>query len=112
MRGTILIEPVQMRLVRIDSTFFRDVNFGYGILGRIERGGTFLIEQQGLGNGRWAITNLSLHFNKRSLFVRSHVDSVSKAIDFRRVSANLTLKEGITELLGENQMADKLKKDR
>ena len=100
MEGTMLIDPVDERLVRVEAKLFRDVDFGWGIFGRVRRGGSFLLEQQGVGSDRWAITTLSMHYTSRILlFVNTRTDSVSKASNFRRMSNNLTLQQGLELLL-------------
>lgn len=100
MEGTMLIDPVDERLVRVEAELFRDVDFGWGIFGRIRRGGSFLLEQQGVGSDRWAITTLAMHYSSRIvLFVNTRTDSVSKASNFRRMSNDLTLQQGLELLL-------------
>ena len=100
MEGTMLIDPVDKRLVRVEAELFRDVDFGWGIFGRIHSGGSFLLEQQGVGSDRWAITTLSMHYTSRIvLFVNIRTDSVSKTSNFHRMSNDLTLQQGLELLL-------------
>jgi hypothetical protein len=100
MEGTMLIDPVDERLLRVKAALFRDVDFGWGVFCRIRRGGSFLVEQQGVGSDRWAITTLSMHYSSRiGLFVNTRTDSVSKASNFRRMSNDLTLQQGLELLL-------------
>ena len=100
MEGAMLIDPVDERLVRVEAELFRDVDFGWGIFGRIRRGGSFLLEQQGVGSDRWAITTLSMHYTSLIvLFVNTRTDSVSKTSNFHRMSNDLTLQQGLKLLL-------------
>lgn len=100
MEGTMLIDPVDERLARVEAELFRDVDFGWGIFGRIRRGGSFLLEQQGVGSDRWAITTLAMHYSSRIvLFVNTRTDTVSKTSNFHRMSNNLTLQQGLELLL-------------
>jgi len=100
MEGTMLIDPVDERLLRVKAALFRDVDFGWGVFCRIRRGGSFLVEQQGVGSDRWAITTLSMHYSSRiGLFVNTRTDSVSKTSNFRRMSNDLTLRQGVELLL-------------
>jgi len=39
MQGVVLIDAQEQRIARIDGTLFRDVAFGWGILGHLDRGG-------------------------------------------------------------------------
>ncbi len=43
LRGVILIDAEHYRLASIDATLFKDVAFGWGILGHLNRGGRFII---------------------------------------------------------------------
>ena len=100
MEGAMLIDPVDERLVRVEAELFRDVDFGWGIFGRIHSGGSFLLEQQGVGSDRWAITTLSMHYTSRIvLFVNTRTDTVSKTSNFHRMSNDLTLQQGLKLLL-------------
>lgn len=104
MEGTMLIDATARRLVRVDATLTRDVSFGWGIVGRLYRGGHFLLEQRDVGAERWAITTLQLDFKGRVLLLKSiTIDSLSSATDFRRMPDDLTLEQGLTRLLTESQ---------
>lgn len=102
--GTTLIDIEDARVVRIEARLFRDVNFGWGILGRVCQGGTFMLEQHGTGNNRWAITSLALHYtSKRLLLASTRVDSVTHASEFRHLPEGLTLSMGVAKLVNPNQ---------
>lgn len=55
MEGTMLIDPSARRIVRIEARLVRSVKFGWGVLGRVDSGGRFLLEQRTsvAGGGRW-----------------------------------------------------------
>ena len=53
MQGDMLIDAKAVRIAKIDGTLFKDVDFGWGILGRLYKGGKFLIEQKDVGSGHW-----------------------------------------------------------
>lgn len=78
--------------------------FGWGILGRLHRGGHFLLEQRDVGAGRWAITIRQLDFTGRVLLLKPiTIASLSRATDFRRMPDDLTLEQGLARLLAEGQ---------
>jgi hypothetical protein len=105
MEGTMLIDPVAERLVRVEAKLSRDIDFGWGIFAHISRGGSFLLEQQGVGHDRWAITTLALHYtNRRLLLFTGRIDSVTKTSDFRRLPDDLPLSQGLELLLDQNPM--------
>jgi hypothetical protein len=103
MRGNFWIDPVPARLARIDARFFRDVDFGWGILGHIEHGGSILFEQKHVEGDWWAISKLVLHYNKRVLLMKTRVDTAIKTYEFRHMPEDMTLQQALNDLLVPNQ---------
>jgi len=99
MQGDMTIDEKALRIAKIDGTLFRDVDFGWGILGRLYKGGRFIIEQQDVGNGRWETVRQVLQFNGKILLVKSlTIDSTETATDFRPVPSNITTAESLNLL--------------
>ena len=69
--GEILIQPQLKRLVKIDAHIVNQIDFGYGLLGRIEKGGTFQIGREKVGDGRWKTSLLDVHISGRVVFFRA-----------------------------------------
>jgi len=101
MRGYLLIDAKARRITRIDGTLYRDVSFGWGIIGRLDKGGHFLVQQAdlGLGDGAWGITEISMNVNGRLLLFKS-LNMVSDEVlsDFRKMPGNLTFAQGVERL--------------
>jgi hypothetical protein len=103
MKGFVLIDPRENRLAEIDGTLFRSVEFGWGILGRLEKGGHFIVKQADVGGDHWELTSMDLAFSGKILLVKNlKVHSKDVFSDFRPVPANLTFAEGL-ELLEKQQ---------
>ncbi len=86
MRGVMEISLPAARIVRIEGTIFQPVNFGWGILGRLNPGGRFVIEQAPVGNGRWEVTHTVLRFTGKVLLVKDlNIDEESHNSDFQTV---------------------------
>jgi hypothetical protein len=99
MQGDMLIDDKAMRIAKIDGTLFRDVDFGWGILGRLYKGGKFIIEQCDVGNGRWETVRETLDFHGKILMIKPlTIYSTETATDFRPVPSNLTVAQAL-ELL-------------
>jgi len=99
LQGYILIDAEQHRIARIDGTLGKEVNFGWGILGRLDRGGHFLVEQAEVLNGEWEVTHMSLSFNGKELLFKSiNIKSEEVFCNFRAAPANLSFAQGV-ELL-------------
>jgi murein DD-endopeptidase MepM/ murein hydrolase activator NlpD len=103
MQGYILIDALRQRIAKIDGTLAKDVGFGWGILGHLDRGGHFLVEQGDVNNGDWEITRMALTFTGRVLLFKSlNIKSTEVFSDFRPVDANLSFAQGV-ELLKKQE---------
>ncbi len=96
MQGIVLIDASLHRLAEIDGTLFKDVGFGWGILGHLDRGSHFLVTQGDVGNGHWDVTHMSLSFTGKVLLFRNlKIQSDEVFSDFRPVAQNLTFAQGV-----------------
>jgi hypothetical protein len=103
MQGYLLIDPATCRLARIDGTLFRDVSFGWGIIGHLDRGGRFLVQQTELGDGSWQISAMRLKISgKILLFKGISITSDEVFSDFQTVPPDTTFAKGV-ELLEAEQ---------
>jgi hypothetical protein len=95
MQGVILIDPQEQHIARIDGTLFQDVAFGWGILGHLDRGGHFLVDQTDVGNDNWSISRMELAFTGKVLLFKSlNIKSTEIYSDFHPVPADLTFAQG------------------
>jgi len=106
MAGHMLIDPRAGRLVEIDAKLFRDVNFGWGILGHLEKGGEFMVHQSDVtGNDDWQITAMRLRFDGKVLIFKPiHIRDDDTATNFRVVPNDLNFAQGL-ELLKKQDAA-------
>jgi hypothetical protein len=68
MEGRMWVEPVQERLVKIEGKLVKDVSFGWGIFGRLNKGGIYEIAQTQFSPGSWRITELNVDVKGRIYF--------------------------------------------
>ncbi|MGA7907960.1 MAG: hypothetical protein WCA16_11185 [Candidatus Sulfotelmatobacter sp.] len=102
MRGFVLIDPAARRIAQIDGTLFKDVSFGWGFLGHLDKGGHFGVEQAALGDGSWDITHMQLSFTGRILLVKGLNISLDEVFsDFRGVPADTSFARGVEMLKAE-----------
>jgi len=105
MEGYLLIDARQNRIAKIDGTLFKDVEFGWGFLGRLDHGGRFIVEQGDEGEGQWEITRMNLGFHGKILLVKSlAIQSEEVFSEFHRVPSDLTFEQGLRML--EAQQGD------
>jgi hypothetical protein len=99
MQGELTIDRHAMRIAKIDGTLFKDVDFGWGILGKLYKGGRFLIVQRDVGGGHWEEVQETLQFYGKILLVKSlTVWSTETMTDFRPVPGNLTTEQALDML--------------
>lgn len=100
MQGTVWVEPDQKRLVRIDGILTRNVSFGWGIFGKLYKGGRYRIEQTQVEPGEWRITALDLDLKIRVLFNTSRLLRNEHNTGFRPTPPETTYQEALKNLLG------------
>ena len=110
MQGYMLIDANKKRLAKIDGTLFEDVGFGWGILGHLDKGGRFVVEQGEVAPDHWEIRHMNLAFTgKVLLFKGINIKSNEVFSEFRPVAENLTFAQGVEllkkqeDVLAENQ---------
>ncbi len=103
MEGFILVDAESDRLASIDGRLFRDVSFGWGILGHLDRGGHFFVQQEQVSGDDWEVSRMDLKFTGKILMLKKLViDSNEVFSDFKRVSPDLTFAQAL-ELLHKEE---------
>jgi hypothetical protein len=99
MDGDMLVDQTAGRIAEINGELFKDVDFGWGILGRLFKGGKFIIHQSDVGEGKWEETQERLQFNGKVLMLKNlTIDSNETMTDFRPVPSNITTAQALQML--------------
>ena len=69
--GEIWIDPTDLRVVRIEGHLFRQVDYGWGILGTLYPGGTIRIDQVKTPECGWQLSHLMLNMTGKELMLKS-----------------------------------------
>ncbi len=94
MAGTLLIDAKEKRLVKMTGKLVNDVEFGFGILGKLQKGGTFTVVQKEVTPGDWELVTLDVHISGQALFFHQIGDQQHEVMtSFKPVSGNLDLKK-------------------
>jgi hypothetical protein len=100
MEGSVWIEPAQERIVRIEGILVKDVNFGWGIVGHLNKGGIYEIAQTQLSPGKWRITKLNVDLKGKTFLINSFKFQRKETNSrFQPASSELTFQEAVQELL-------------
>lgn len=102
--GNLLVDPKQKRLVEINGQLVSEVKFGGGILGHLDKGGTFTVKQQDVGSGHWEMTAMDIRMNGKALFFKTlAVREREINSEFRRLPDNTTPQQAADLLMRDNK---------
>jgi len=98
MSGVLKIAVKPERLALMQATLTKDVNFGWGILGKLYQGGDFMIEQSEIAPGHWDVTHMKLHFTGKVLLVKSlNIQEDEQTSDYHIVQP-MTVEQALNRL--------------
>jgi len=96
MVGELWVDQAQLRLVKIDAHLISDVNFGWGVLGRLYKGGSILVENADVGMHHWETTHMNLRLQGKVLMMKSVDFSTTEDFsDFQAQTQELSYQEAI-----------------
>ena len=94
MTGEIWIDPAQERVMRLEGHLQQDMDFGWGILGRLNKGGWIEIEQADVGGHQWRIVHFQMVMSGRVLFKTRNFDTTEEYTQFAPLPAGLSYQTG------------------
>ena len=95
MSGTLTIDATHERLLRLDGHLQQDVDIGWGILGRLNKGGWLTIEQADVGAGVYRITRFQMDMTGRVFFKTKSFNTVEEQSGYTPVPPDLTYQQAI-----------------
>lgn len=102
MEGTMIVDESTKRLKELRGRLVRDVVFGWGILGRLHKGGVFEVRQDEVAAGHWEVTVVDVHITGKALFFKTiGEEQHEERSHFREVPGNLDLVQAV-EMLKQN----------
>ena len=107
MEGEMWVDRKQERLAAFSGQLTRDVKFGLGLLGHLDKGGHFEVRQAEVVPGHWDMTTMNLEITgKALLFATIDMRKRENHRDFHQVSDDLTLAEAADMLNRQLVVAD------
>jgi hypothetical protein len=98
MTGELWIDRTQERIIRLEGHLQHDVDFGWGILGRLNKGGWIVIEQADVGEHQWRIVHFKMVMTGRVFFKSRVFDTEEQQSGYTPVPAGLTYEKAIEML--------------
>ena len=102
MTGEIWIDPVHLRVVRLEGHLQQDVDFGWGILGRLNKGGWIVIEQADVGGGQWRTVHFQMAMSGRVVWKTRVFDTTEDETGYEPVPVGLGYQKAIEMLRSDN----------
>lgn len=94
MQGKIYVSIRWKRLARLDGHLVDNIDFGYGLLGRLYKGGWFNLERVQVSQTDWKTKVLEVHVAGRAvLFKTIAKDTREERSGFREVPRDITMSE-------------------
>jgi hypothetical protein len=98
MAGELWIDVAQQRVTRLQCKRIKDVDYGFGIIGKLDQGGTLLLEQADIGNHQWRTTKMVLVMDARFLIKTVKLDTTLDLSQYTPVTAGMSYQQAIQML--------------
>ena len=99
MSGELWVSSRYKRLARLDGHLEENVDFGYGILGRLYKGGWFRLQRIQVSATDWKTERLEVHMSGRAMLFKTIARETSQVRGgFVPIPPGLTLAQGIPVL--------------
>jgi len=99
MTGELWIDPVRLRVARLEGHLQQDVDFGWGILGRLNKGGWIVIEQADVAGGQWRTVRFQMQMSGRVVFKNRVFDTTEVQTNYAPLPPGMSYQKAIETLL-------------
>jgi hypothetical protein len=98
MSGELWIDADAERVTRLEGHLQQDTEYGWGVLGRLNKGGWIVIEQADMGAGQWRIVRFKMKMELRVLFKTRLFDTTQEMNQYAPVAVGLDYRQAIQML--------------
>jgi hypothetical protein len=99
MAGHAVVDAQHKRVKVLSGTLIQTVEFGWGIFGKMDKGGTFRIVRSQVSPGIWETTETHVHIQGHMLIFKSiNQQDDEMSSDYKKTPASMTLQEAIEKL--------------
>jgi hypothetical protein len=104
MYGQIWIDATHERVTRLEGHLQRDVEVGWGFLGRLNKGGWVVIEQANVVAGQWRAVHFQMVMTARVLFWTKVFDTTEDETRFAPVPVGLSYAQAIQKMRADGSV--------
>lgn len=99
MAGTLVVDRKAKRVRSVNGTLTRAVTFGWGLLGKLQKGGTFHVEHTEIAPGIWRVTRTQVHIQGHALIFKSiNEQQDDETSHYKPAPPSLSLAQGVEML--------------
>jgi hypothetical protein len=98
MTGELWIDAAQERVTRLEGHLLQDTNYGWGILGKLSKGGWVVIEQGDVGDRQWRIVHVQMEMNLRVLFKTRNINTEEQMARYSPLPVGMGYRQAIQML--------------
>lgn len=102
--GDLWVDAAQERVVRLEGHLQQDTDYGWGILGKLNKGGWIVLQQTDVGGGQWRIVTVQMDMTLRVLFRTRIFNTQEQMTQYTPVPTGLDYRRAI-QMLRSNSSA-------
>jgi hypothetical protein len=99
--GELWVDPTQTRVMHLQGTLQDDVDFGWGVLGRLYKGGWILLDQADVGSGVWRVLKFQMSMSARVLIRTKLFETTEVTSNYAPVPLDVDYRMAIAVLRGQ-----------
>jgi mannose-6-phosphate isomerase-like protein (cupin superfamily) len=104
MSGEMVVDLKEVRVISLSGHLTAPVDFGWGFLGKLQKGGTFHIERREIAPGEWQTTETHVHITGKALFFKSITEQEDEETSgYKPTPPSLSLSQA-TEMLEQGAL--------
>jgi hypothetical protein len=99
MAGKLWVDRSSLRLAMIEGQLTEEVRFAWGLLGHLDKGGTFKVVRKNVGDNHWDTVSLDVNMQGRIVLFKSlSVKEKQVLSDYRRMPDDITMARALEML--------------
>jgi hypothetical protein len=89
------VDAAQERVLRLEGHLQQDTTYGWGILGKLNKGGWVVLEQADVGDKQWRVVNVQMEMVLRVLFKTKYINTSEQMTHYAPVPAGMDYRQAI-----------------